>query len=71
MKGSDGVERVLKEAIVAKFNVLYRHLPGEIDENHENISYDSWSLDRDSNSRPGEYEAAVLVPLLERVHTRL
>jgi hypothetical protein len=33
------------------------NLPVVTKENHENISQDSWSLDRDMNSEPAEYEA--------------
>jgi hypothetical protein len=37
--------------------ILSRHSPGETEENH---NQDSWSLGRDLNSGPPEYEAGVL-----------
>jgi len=39
------------------FKVLSQHLPGETEENHENLSHDSRSQDRDLNQGPPEYEA--------------
>jgi hypothetical protein len=32
---NDELERMCKEAVVAQFKVLPRHLPGENEENHE------------------------------------
>jgi hypothetical protein len=39
---------------------LFRHSQGEIEKNHENLSQDSLSPDRDSNMGPPEREAEVL-----------
>jgi hypothetical protein len=36
------------------FKVLSRHPPGGTEENHENLSQDSWSPDRDLNPGPPE-----------------
>jgi hypothetical protein len=49
-----------KEAVVAWFKVLSRHLPGRTEENHKNLSQDSWFPGRDLNPGPPEYETGVL-----------
>jgi hypothetical protein len=36
------LERVWKEVVVAKFKILFQHLPGGTEENHEKLK-DSWS----------------------------
>jgi hypothetical protein len=36
---NDGLERMWKEAVVAYFKVLSRHLPGGTEESHENSSF--------------------------------
>jgi hypothetical protein len=36
-------KRIIKEAVVAKFNVLYWNLQEGTEENHENLSQDSLS----------------------------
>jgi prolyl oligopeptidase PreP (S9A serine peptidase family) len=43
MKGYVNVEfeRTLKEAIMALFTMISRHLPGETEKNHRNLSQDS------------------------------
>jgi hypothetical protein len=35
---NNDLERIRKESVVALFLVLSRHLPGGIEENHENLS---------------------------------
>jgi len=39
-----------KELVVLYFKVLSQNLPGRTDENHENLSNDSRSSGRDSNT---------------------
>jgi hypothetical protein len=41
------LKRIQKEAAVAKFKVLSRHLPGGTKENHEKVCQDSQSLGQD------------------------
>jgi hypothetical protein len=56
---------------VALFKVLSQHLPGRTGENHENLSQDSLSPDRDLNPGPSEYEAGVLTtrwPVMYQIH---
>jgi hypothetical protein len=43
------------------FKVLSRNSPGSAEENHENLSPYSRSLDRDFNLGPSEYKARVLI----------
>jgi hypothetical protein len=47
------LERALKEAVVAKFQELSRHLHGVTGDHHEK-SQDSWCLGRDLNLGPPE-----------------
>jgi hypothetical protein len=42
------------------FKVLSWRLPGGTEENHKKLSQISWSLGRDLNLGPPEYEAGVL-----------
>jgi hypothetical protein len=46
------------------FKVLYQHLTGVTDENHEESQY-SWSLGSHLNPGPPEYEVGVLTTLLQ------
>jgi hypothetical protein len=56
----NALERTWKEAVVAYFKVLSRHLPGGTEKTHKNHSQDSLSPGRNLNSEPPEYEAGVL-----------
>jgi hypothetical protein len=56
-KVNDKLETMRKEVIVAYVKVLCRHLRIETEENHENLSQDSRSPDRDLLP---QYEAGVL-----------
>jgi hypothetical protein len=47
-----------KEAVVATFKILSRHVPGGTEENNE-YSRDNRSLGRDLNLRSREYDAGV------------
>jgi hypothetical protein len=40
---------------------LSKHLPGGTEENHENLSQDSWCPARDSNPARPKYESRVLL----------
>jgi hypothetical protein len=40
-------ESMLKEAVMAKFKVIFRHWPEGTEEDHENLSQDSRSPDRE------------------------
>jgi hypothetical protein len=55
------LERIWKEAAVAKFKALSRHLTGGTEEKHKNLSLDSQSPGRDFNPGHPEYEAGVLI----------
>jgi hypothetical protein len=44
-----------------KCNILCRHLPGGTEENHEILSHDSLSPDRDVKPGPPEHEAGALI----------
>jgi hypothetical protein len=57
---NDELERMWKEAPVAKFKMLSQHLLGGTEENHENLNQDSQSPGRDLNPGPPEYEAEML-----------
>jgi hypothetical protein len=59
-------ESMLKEAVVAKFKVIFRHWPEGTEEDHENLSQDSRSPDRELNPWSSEYEAVVLNSMLRR-----
>jgi hypothetical protein len=41
------------------FKALSQHLPGETEENHENVSHNSRSCDLELSLGPPEYEAGV------------
>jgi hypothetical protein len=57
---NDELERMWKEAVVAKFKVLlFRHFPGGTEKN-QNVSQHSLSPGRNLNPGPPEYEAGVL-----------
>jgi hypothetical protein len=58
MTVNNELERMWKEAVVAQFKVLSRHLP-RTKENYE-IPQDSRCLGRYLNPGPPEYEAGVL-----------
>jgi hypothetical protein len=45
------LERIWKEVVMAWFKVLFKHLPGETEENH-----DSWYQGLDLNPGALEYE---------------
>jgi hypothetical protein len=49
--------KVRKEAVVAYFKALSRHLAGGTEEDHENLSEDLRSPGRDLNPGPPKYEA--------------
>lgn len=51
------LQRMWKEIFVAKFEALYRHLPGAIRENHKTLSQKSRFQLRDLNSGFPEYES--------------
>jgi hypothetical protein len=57
---NDDLERMWKEAAVAKFKMLSQHLLGGAEENHENLNQDSQSPGRDLNPGHPEYEAEML-----------
>jgi hypothetical protein len=61
---NDELESIYKKAIIAKFKVLCRHLPGEAEENQEKLFHHSGSPGRDLNSGPSKYEAGVLTTRL-------
>jgi hypothetical protein len=44
------------EGVVAYLNVIYHHLSGGTEENHENLSQDIRSPGRDLNPVPPEYK---------------
>jgi hypothetical protein len=48
------------------FQVLSWHLPGETEDNHENLSQNSPSPGRDLNPGPHEYETGLLNTHLQR-----
>jgi hypothetical protein len=50
---------IWKEEVVVYFTFLSRHSPGEIEENQEIFSQDSWSPGRDLHPEPPEYEAGL------------
>jgi hypothetical protein len=56
---NDALERMRKEAVVALFKVLPRHLPGGTEEKQK-ITQDRRSPGRDLNPGPPEYETGVL-----------
>jgi hypothetical protein len=51
------LERIRKEVVMAQCEVLRWHIPGGTKENHETLSYDSWSLGQELN--PGSFECGV------------
>jgi hypothetical protein len=55
----DELERIRKEAVVAKFKVLAQHFHG-LRKTTKILSQDSRSPGRDLNAGPPEYEAEVL-----------
>jgi hypothetical protein len=68
---NDESERVWKEAVVGQFEVLFRHLPGGTEENHKNLSQNSWPPGRDSNPEPPEYKVGMLTTQPRRSVERL
>jgi hypothetical protein len=57
---NNGLIKIWKEAVLAKFKVLSRNLPEGTEKNHENLSQDRRSPSRDLNPGPAEYETGVL-----------
>jgi hypothetical protein len=53
------------------FKVLSWHSPRGTEENHENLNRDSQSQSRDLNSGPPEYEAGMLIMMLNIFIIRL
>jgi hypothetical protein len=53
--------RIWKEAVVAKFKVLSRHLPVETEKMTKVLSQDSRSPGRGLNPGPPEYKVGVLI----------
>jgi hypothetical protein len=51
------LERIWKEAVVAKLKVLTRYLHGVTDKAHKNVGHDSLSPGRNLNPGPPEYES--------------
>jgi hypothetical protein len=51
----DKLEQIWNEAVVAKFKVLSRLWPEGNKENHENLSQDNRSPDKDFNPEPPKY----------------
>jgi hypothetical protein len=47
LTANNEVEVKLKKMVVAYFNMLSRHIPGEIEENHDNLSQDGQCPGRD------------------------
>jgi hypothetical protein len=45
--------------VVAYYTALTRQLPGETEENHDDLSYDSRSPGRDLNPGPSQHKAEV------------
>jgi hypothetical protein len=60
------LERMWKEAAVALFKELSRHLTGRTEETHENLIQTSLSLGRNLNPGSPRYEAEVITTLLQR-----
>jgi hypothetical protein len=50
------LERMWKEAVMASFKVLSKHLPGGPEEKHEHLSQDSPSLGQELNLGPPKYK---------------
>jgi hypothetical protein len=48
-----------KKTVVAYYKALIRQLPGETEENHEDVSYDSRSPGLDLNPGPSQHKAEV------------
>jgi hypothetical protein len=63
---NDELERIWKEAVMAYFNVLSRHLSEGTEANHEKICPDVRTRGRDLKLEPPEYEAEVLNTLPQR-----
>jgi len=61
--------RLWKEADMVYFNVLYQHLPGGTEKNHENVSHNSQPLSQESNLRPFECEVVVVNTSLQYTKT--
>jgi hypothetical protein len=51
-------------SVTVTSKVLSWHLPGETEENHENLGQNSMSLNRDVNPGPPKYKEGVLTTLL-------
>jgi hypothetical protein len=45
------------------FEASSQNFPGRTEENHKDLSQDSWSLGQDLNQGPSRYEAGVLLVL--------
>jgi hypothetical protein len=53
------VEQIWKEAVLIKFQVLFRNSAGGPEENHKHLFHDIQFLSRDFNPRSAKYKADV------------
>jgi hypothetical protein len=49
-----------KKAAMAYFKIIYHHLTGGTEKNHESLRLNSWSPGRDSDFGPPKYKAGGL-----------